>query len=161
MRDSVRDSMRIIRRPLGTLLLSIVPAIVAPDIGRAEEAGHAGKRPAESVAARVVSGMAAGHARNRHHEPQPHGRPPINAVGLPAGAGPTPGPRDAAGRIQVVPAAPPAAAVRRVMPPPSPLHRATGLNGTGVIHPGSGPATIGGAGSRSTGVNGTQLQKKR
>jgi len=142
---------------------------LAPDIGRAEP--HAGRHPPASPAARVMAAMASGHARSHHQGPHPHdsGHVQVNAVGLAVRTVPVAGHGDAgrtpveASITRVLPAAAPASAIAHATPPPSAgtVHRPVGLTGTGVVRPGAGPATIGGAGVRSASVNGTAVRAKR
>lgn len=110
--------------------------------------------------------------------PEPITGPPRNAIGVPIG-GTQPGPAsvarpsppsgvNAAAPVpsrgpMVSPVAPPTSPVLRpVVPAPvvSVPPRATGLNGTAITRPGSGPATIGGNARTTTGINGTSIRPK-
>jgi len=154
-----------------TICLAALLALITltPDAGRAEP--HADRHPAGGPAAQVMAAMASGHARSRRPEPhrQGSGHVQLNAIGLAVRTVPVGGHGDAgrtpveAGTIRVLPAAQPAPAIAHATVPPSAgiVHRPAGITGTGVVRPGAGPATIGGAGVRSTSVNGTAVRVKR
>jgi hypothetical protein len=113
----------------------------------------------------------------RRAPPEPITGPPRNAIGVPLGSTPAqpaivarPSPPfgvNATGPVPSrspmgSPAAPPILPVLRpVVPAPTVLvpPRTTGLNGTAITRPGSGPAMIGG-GRTTTGINGTSIRPK-
>lgn len=111
--------------------------------------------------------------------PEPITGPPRNAIGVPIGSTPAapsivarPSPPSGVNATGTLPsrspmgspaAAPPPLPVLRPGIPapviPAPPHT-TGLNGTGITRPGSGPAVIGGGGQATTGINGTSIRPK-
>lgn len=165
--------MKVIHYLVATLVLSAL----AVDIGFAEHSGRDGKR-APGTTARIMSSMASGHALHQHQDRI--GGAATNAVGLAVGNGGTVGRIDAghtrldavdpgagtahavpgAGTAHAVPGAGSAAIVHSVPPPIGTAHGAAGINGTGVVRPGSGPAAIGGAGIKSASINGTTIRAK-
>jgi hypothetical protein len=64
------------------------------------------------------------------------------------------------GPIGVTPSAVGGAVVHPTVAPPSVTGQVAGINGTGLIRPGTGPATIGGAARNATGINGTSFRPK-
>lgn len=110
--------------------------------------------------------------------PEPITGPPRNAIGVPIGSTPAapsimarPSPQSGVNATGTLPSrspmgspatAPPTLPVLRPVVPapviPVPP-RTTGLNGTAITRPGSGPAVIGGA-RTTTGINGTSIRPK-
>ena len=110
--------------------------------------------------------------------PEPITGPPRNAIGVPIGGTPVapsivarPSPPSGVNATASVPsrspmgspaaAPPPLPVLRPVVPAPviPAPPRTTGLNGTGISRPGSGPAMISG-GRTTTGINGTSIRPK-
>jgi hypothetical protein len=80
--------------------------------------------------------------------------------GTAAAVGP---PRTAAGTVTTITTGLPTSPIRQSAGPAAPASipvARTGISGTGIVHTGSGPATLGGAAKNTTGINGSTFRPK-